>query len=138
MIFVDSNILIDVLGEKQAWRNWSIDQLSELGSVNRLVVNQIGFAEVGPSLASIEHFRSWLTSFEIDYEPLDETASFAAGSAFIAYRNQRQVRDVSVLPDFLIGGHAKVLGATILTRDPRFYRSYFPEVPLITPSKDQK
>jgi hypothetical protein len=27
------------------------------------------------------------------------------------------------------------LGATILTRDPRFYRTYFPEVLLITPNR---
>jgi hypothetical protein len=28
-----------------------------------------------------------------------------------------------------------VSNATILTRDPRFYRIYFPSVPLITPDK---
>ena len=28
-----------------------------------------------------------------------------------------------------------MLDATIITRDPRFYRSYFPSVPLITPDK---
>jgi predicted nucleic acid-binding protein len=40
-----------------------------------------------------------------------------------------------VLADFFIGGHAQVAEATILTRDPRFYRTYFPSVPLITPDK---
>ena len=38
--------------------------------------------------------------------------------------------------DILIGGHAQHLGSAVLTRDPRFYRTYFATVPLITPPKD--
>jgi predicted nucleic acid-binding protein len=38
-----------------------------------------------------------------------------------------------VLPDFLIGAHAVVRGYSILTRDPKGYRGYFPSVELITP-----
>jgi predicted nucleic acid-binding protein len=34
-------------------------------------------------------------------------------------------------PDFLIGAHAAVAGLTLLTRDARRYRRYFPKVRLI-------
>ncbi len=37
-------------------------------------------------------------------------------------------------PDFFIGAHALVEGHTLLTRDARRYRSYFPGVRLIAPS----
>lgn len=138
MILLDSNVLIDVLGDEQTWRDWSIDQLSVLAADNRLAVNQIAFAEVAPKLGSPEVFNAWLSEFEIDYEPLGEDAAHCAGSAFDVYRSRRrrgEAKQGSVLPDFFIGGHALVLGATILTRDPRFYRKYFPSVPLITPDK---
>jgi predicted nucleic acid-binding protein len=137
MIFVDSNVLIDILGEEQEWRDWSIKNLSDLASDSNLVVNQIAFAEVAPGLGSTDIFRRWLASFEIGYVSIDEESSFTAGLAFRTYRNRRERIGGSVLPDFLIGGHAQTLGATILTRDPRFYRAYFPAVPLITPSKDE-
>ena len=39
----------------------------------------------------------------------------------------------SPLPDFFIGAHAAILGAPLLTRDPRRYRSYFPTLELIAP-----
>ena len=41
--------------------------------------------------------------------------------------------DNNVLVDFLIGAHAAVIGAPLLTRDARRYRQYFPTVELITP-----
>jgi predicted nucleic acid-binding protein len=138
MILVDSNILIDVLGEGQAWRDWSVAKIAELTGTNRIIANQIVFAEVAPRLGSLEVFRHWLDSFEIEYIALDEESAFVAGSAFQTYRARRRQEEIgsgTVLPDFLIGGHAQVLGASILTRDPRFYRTYFPTVSLITPDK---
>jgi len=37
------------------------------------------------------------------------------------------------LPDFYIGAHAETDNLTLLTRDARRYRSYFPAVKLVTP-----
>ena len=59
-------------------------------------------------------------------------ALFLAGQAFKTYRRRGGHR-TSVLPDFFIGAHAAVLGAPLITRDARRYRSYFPTVDLIAP-----
>ena len=137
MILVDSNILIDVLVAGQEWKEWSINQLSMRVVTDQLAINQVVVAEVAPRYASLDDFFARLASFEIMFEAMDQDSAFAAGIAFQSYRSKRSQAG-SVLPDFFIGGHAKMSGATILTRDPRFYRAYFPTVPLITPSKDDQ
>lgn len=134
MILVDSNILIDVFGAAQEWRDWSRAKLADLVLDEDLAVNQIAFAEVAPRSGSLDQFRARLAELEIVFEPFSEEAAFAAGQAFLAYRSRRK-ESKQVLPDFFIGGHAQVTKAQILTRDPRFYRTYFPSVPLITPNK---
>ena len=136
MILVDSNILIDVLGAAQPWRDWSRAKLVALLLEDDLAVNQVAFAEIAPRSGSLGQFQARLAEFEIGYEPFAEGAAFEAGRAFLAYRSRRKEAR-QVLPDFFIGGHAQVLGASVLTRDPRFYRTYFPKVPLITPDRAQ-
>jgi hypothetical protein len=134
VILIDSNILIDVFDDDQDWRDWSIEQLVALAGERPLAVNQIAYAEVAPRMGTIGMFQAALDTFEIGYEPFAEDAAFLAGQVFQSYRARRSSMG-SVLPDFFIGGHAQVGGATVLTRDTRLYRTYFPTVPLITPDR---
>ena len=135
MIFVDSNVLIDIWGADQHWKDWSLTAVANAAELSDLRINHIIVAEVAPRLASLAAFHDRIALYDIEIEPFSDEAAFLAGVAFQFYRRNAR-SEKSVLPDFFIGGHAQTLGATILTRDPRFYRSYFPDVPLITPTKD--
>ncbi len=138
MILVDSNILIDVIEADPTWANWSADQLADAKSAGRVVVNHIIVAEVAPYAKGLGPFLEGLNIMGIEIEPLCNDTAYAAGLAFREYRKRRdRAAAKTILPDFLIGGHAATIGAAVLTRDPRFYRTYFPTVPLITPSKDK-
>jgi predicted nucleic acid-binding protein len=65
-------------------------------------------------------------------EPLPSDGAFLAAKAFLAYRRRGGGRRAP-LPDFYIGAHAPVRGYTLLTRDRRRYRSYFPSLRVIAP-----
>lgn len=136
MILIDSNILIDVLDNETVWFNWSMGELERAAALGRVFINHIVLSEVALHQGDLVLFLDRLEAMMIEVVPLTDQGAFAAGLAFLEYRRKRETTG-SVLPDFLIGGHAQSLGASILTRDPRFYRAYFPQVPLITPSKDE-
>lgn len=65
-------------------------------------------------------------------ESLPWEAGFLAGKCFVKYRRSGGARR-SPLPDFYIGAHAAVDGLTLLTRDARRYREYFPALNIIGP-----
>jgi len=69
----------------------------------------------------------------VSFSPLAVEAAAAAGIAWKEYRSRGGPR-VRVLPDFLIGAHALHQADRLLTRDPRFHRSYLPELVILDPS----
>ena len=135
MIFVDTNILIDVIAPKQQWREWSRERIETLGTQDTLAVNQIVLAELASGFPLLEEALDWLGRVGVEIRLLDEAAAFVGGQAFRHYRSAGRDRS-SILSDFLIGGHAAHLEAHLLTRDPAIYRRYFPDLPLITPETD--
>ena len=64
--------------------------------------------------------------------PLPFEAAFLAGQCFVKYRRRGGDRR-SPLPDFYIGAHAAIAGFTLLTRDARRYKTYFPSLRIIAP-----
>jgi hypothetical protein len=132
VIFVDSNVLIDVIERDPRWHDWSVEQLEAAALSGSVAINHIVVAEVAPQFGSLDLFVERMEAMAISIEPLSDVAAMTAGLAFRDHRRRRE-RPGTVLPDFLIGAHALTLEATLLTRDPRFYRAYFPELNLITP-----
>lgn len=132
MIFLDTNVLIDIIAPAQPWRDWSLERIEAAGGDDVLVIDQIVLAELASGFPGLDTATAWLVTMGIEVRILDEVAAFAAGLAFRHYR--RSARDrTSILADFLIGAHADQLGATLLTRDVGIYRRYFPDLTLITP-----
>lgn len=136
MILVDSNILIDVFNRDPDWYEWSKAQIASATGGTYFAVNSVVVSEVAWRFDTLERFNEILAAMLIGFESLDAQAGYFAGRAFQKYRARRGADAPKLpLPDFLIGGHAQALGAAILTRDSRFYRSYFPTVPLISPER---
>lgn len=132
MTLVDSNVLLDVVTDGEAWADWSQDQLERAALNGPLVINDVIYAEVSARYTAIEAVDSMLDELNIEVVPIPRAAFFLAGKAFLQYRAGGGLR-TGVLADFFIGAHAVVERLPLLTRDARCYQSFFPTIELITP-----
>ncbi|EQD60769.1 PilT protein domain protein [mine drainage metagenome] len=91
------------------------------------------YAELSVAFARIEELEEVVAQAALSVESIPREALFLAGKAFVDYRRRRGAKD-GVLPDFFIGAHAAVAGCALLTRDVGRYRTYFPNIRLVSPS----
>lgn len=130
--FVDSNILLDVFQDDPVWGGWSNAQLVSALDDGPCAINAIVYAEASINFAKIDDFNAALRTLQASIEEIPLDAAFVAGKAFQAYRRDGGPRH-TLLPDFVIGAHAAVRGYTLLTRDARRYKAYFPKLKMIAP-----
>ena len=134
MTLVDSNVLLDVVTDGEAWADWSQSQLEHAALHGPLVINAVIYAEISTRYATVDAVDSLLLDLNIDVAMTPRSALFLAGKAYLQYRAAGGMR-TGVLADFFIGAHAAVEQLPLLTRESRRYRHYFPTVVLITPEK---
>jgi predicted nucleic acid-binding protein len=132
MIFIDTNVLLDVVTDDPVWADWSQLQLNAAALRDRLAITPVVYAEFSSGFTRMEDIDAMLASTEINVPEMPRSALFLAAKVFQEYRGRGGLR-TSVLPDFFIGAHAAVLGAPLITRDANRYRTYFPTVELIAP-----
>ena len=132
IILVDSNVLLDVVTDDPTWYDWSVGQMNALAINNELSINDIIYSELTPSFERFEDVSSTVEDMRLRQRPIPAAALFLAGKVHQTYRRAGGVK-TGVLPDFFIGAQAAVEEISILTRDVRRYRAYFPTVELITP-----
>ena len=131
-VLVDSSVLLDIVTEDPHWFAWSSEALATWAERVPLSINVVIYAEVSIGFARIEEVEAALPLDDFRRLPVPWEAGFLAGKAFVIYRQRGGTR-TQPLPDFFIGAHAAVADLSLLTRDPRRVRTYFPQVHLITP-----
>jgi len=134
-VLVDSNILLDVFLDDPQWGTWSEEQLAQSSAAHHLYINPIIYSEISIGFSRIEDLERTLIDGGFTMQPLPKEALFLAGKVFLQYRRRKGIKGIkrSPLPDFYIGAHAAVENFTLLTRDPRRYRSYFPHLVMVEP-----
>ncbi|MGE9267133.1 MAG: type II toxin-antitoxin system VapC family toxin [Verrucomicrobiales bacterium] len=129
-ILVDTNVILDVITLDPQWADWSQLQLGQYH--DRMLINPMIYAELCYRAREPAEVDAIITVLGFQYRQLSRPALFFASQAYKAYRENGGQKSAP-LPDFFIGAHAQELKIPILTRDIKRYRTYFPQVTLVSP-----
>lgn len=153
---VDSNIFFDLLSSDAAVISASEQVLSDAVNAGPVVLCPVVQAELGPGFDSHLSLLRFLSNLGVGAEGFAAEALWETARAWSAYLRRRgrqpqcqrcgspiDVRCPScgaradwrqhLIADFLIGGHAVAQADGLITRDPGYYRTYFPHLKLIVP-----
>ena len=131
-ILIDTNILIDVWGPPDKMTPWSKSAIAACSRDGVLAINTIVWSEIAPLIISEQVLKDASDAIQLDRVTIPWEAAFLAGLTHAKYRRAGGNRE-RTLRDFLIGAHAFVAGHRLLTRDPKRYRAYFPDLEIIAP-----
>jgi predicted nucleic acid-binding protein len=134
LIFIDTNVLIDIATGNPAWADWSRQAIASAHARGPLLINAIVYAEFAVGFEAQSDCDAEIEAFDLTLAEIPKSAAFRAAQAFRLYRRAGGARSAA-LPDFFIGAHASVEKASLLTRDPPRYRAYFPELSLLAPEE---
>ena len=132
MIFVDTNVLLDVVTDDPVWKPWSLSEIERAAASDQLAINDVVYAELSVRYAKMEDLEALITEMSLSLEPMPRSALFHAGKVYQQFRSAGGTR-LGVPPDFFMGAHAAATANPLITRDARRYRTYFPGVKLISP-----
>lgn len=131
-VLVDTNVWVDCIDDTSPWHDWATDRLQACSERSPLHVNIVIYTELlipGPDARALD---AMLDIYETLRTPLPWAAASLAAAAYAMYRRQGGSK-TKPLPDFFIGAHAAVSNLSVLTRDPRPYRSYFAKLEVLAP-----
>jgi predicted nucleic acid-binding protein len=131
-VLIDANVILDILTEDRTWRDWSEEALAKATHETSVLINPIVYAEISARFRRSDDVDAIVDGLRLTRDDLPWSAAFLAGRAHQAYRKRGGDRR-SPMPDFFIGAHAAVARYRLLTRDGKRFRTYFPDVELITP-----
>ncbi len=128
---VDTSVLLDILCDDPVHVESSGSALRKAMAEGRLIACECVVAELRPALTESD-LRDFLADWGIEFVPSTLETALLAGAHFDAYlkRNKRGLR---IIPDFLIGAHARLLADRLLARDRGYLRDYFKPLKLMEP-----
>lgn len=129
---VDTNVILDIVTEDPIWFEWSSSTLSMCAENGKLWINPIIYAQVSIGFSLIEDLDQVLPKDIFHRAELPWEAGFLAGKCFLKYRKTTG-KKTTPLPDFYIGAHATIANLTLITRDHRRFKTYFPKLKIISP-----
>ena len=155
---VDTNVLLDILIPASPFQHLSLSCLTRLDDDDQLILCEVVYAELASQFPGPEDLDLFLSDTGIGLVHSNRASLIEAGLVWKRYALRRpkgvvcpvcgenalpecprcretiRVRQ-HILPDFLVGAHAKALADTLITRDRGVYKTYFQRLQLLDPSK---
>ena len=127
---LDSSVLLDVLTNDRTHADASERLLRRAMHEGRIIACECVLAEIYPALGSESRFNEFLSEMQLEYEPMSREAALLGGQCYERYL-RRGGTARRVLPDFLIGAHARLQSDRLLARDRGYLRDYFSQLRLL-------
>lgn len=129
---VDSSVLLCILRRQSGCDTWCacLSRAAEEGS---LLICPVVFAECSVGFATAEEAETRFDSLGLNYDAFSPRCACLAGRIFLRYRGEGGPRQ-HLLPDFLVAAHASVQADRLAAMDRGYLRTYFPDLPVLTPS----
>jgi predicted nucleic acid-binding protein len=138
MILLDANVLIDAFDPIAPFHSWASSLLREglLGqgvAINPIILAELCVGDLNPKTVAERLQNLGIVLLDLPY--LTSSRCAKAYAAFLENRRKQvlQAAPKIPLPDFFIGAHAALLKLPLATSDVSRYRTYFPEISLLTP-----
>lgn len=132
---VDTNVLLDVLGDDPRHRAGSLAALRRCLAEGELVACEVVWAEIAAVFADVRAAIAAMEAIPVAYAPLSHDAALRAGEVWRAYRARGGPRE-RVIADFLIGAHAALHADRLLTRDRGFGWAAFAGLVVLDPAAE--
>jgi hypothetical protein len=132
-LILDTNVVIAILDPDSP--DVIRKLINALRAEGELHVNEIIFAELSRAYVDAAEVEAMLAAIGVGIARLALPDCHRAGQAFAQYRQRGGTR-TAILSDFLIGAQAATRGWPLVTRDPKGFASYFPELTIIDPLED--
>jgi predicted nucleic acid-binding protein len=130
---IDSNLLIDVIGQPNEFTDAAIAALDAALGKGALLVCPVVVAETAGHFPSEKALRATFHGMHLELRAFDWLDLHRAGEAYLNYCRRSRPPKQRMLADFLVAAHAFTHADALLTRDRGYYRSYFPKLALIEP-----
>ena len=134
---VDTSILLDVFLPDKAFAADSSRLLKLAYDEGALIMCDIVYAELVPQFEERSLLDNTLATINVTLSSVDTEVAYLAGKKWGLYRKSGGTRK-RIITDFLIGAHAVTKAERFLTRDRGFYKSYFPELKILSPKPTRK
>ncbi len=139
MILLDTNVWIDAFASGAPHHAWAAGLVRQGLLGEGIAINPVILAELCVGDCDPDTVWDRLDQLGVTLLDLPARTSWRCAKAYAEFLANRRQLDAPTapkmpLPDFFIGAHASFLDLPLATADAKRYRTYFPEVRLVTPS----